>query len=113
MTGAQQIQQILAQYRKHGWALRRVLLCAETHESLTDSLENLFGETQIASFETDAAWFSRPSGIGREAWELRRLTGAPFALVEVFEDEDDETVREEARFEMEQTIINGKRKMIF
>jgi hypothetical protein len=113
MTGAQQIQQILAQYRKHGWALRRVLLCAETRESLTGSLENLFGETQIVSFETDAAWFSRPSGIGREAWELRRLAGAPFALVEVFEDEDDEAVREEARFEMEQTLVNGKRKMIF
>jgi hypothetical protein len=109
MISAQQIQEILAQYRKHGWTLRRVLLCAETLESLTGSLGNLFGETQIVSFEIDAAWFSRPSGTGREAWELRRLTGAPFALVEVFEDEDDEAVREEARFEMEQTLINGKR----
>ena len=112
MTGAQQIEQVLAQYRKHGWTLRRVLLCSETHRSLTGSLENLFGDTQVVSFETDAAWFSRPSGVGREAWELRRLSGAPFALVEVFEDEDDEAVREEARFEMEQTLINGKRKMI-
>lgn len=109
MTSAQQLQEILAQYRKHGWTLRRVLLCAETLESLTDSLENLFGETQIDSFETDAAWFSRSSGVGREAWELRRLTGAPFALVEVFEDEDDESVREELRFEIEQTLISGKR----
>lgn len=104
MSSAQQIQEILAQYRRHGWTLRRVLLCAETQASLTGSLENLFGETQIVSFETDAAWFSRPSGIGREAWELRRLSGAPFALVEVFEDEDDETVREEARFEIEQRL---------
>ncbi len=104
MISAQQIQEILAQYRKHGWTLRRVLLCVETLESLTGSLETLFGETPIISFESDAAWFSRPSGIGREAWELRRLTSAPFALVEVFEDEDDEAVREEARFEMEQRL---------
>ncbi len=107
MIGASQIQEILAQYRKHGWTLRRVLLCAGTQANLTDSLDTLFGETQIVSFETDAAWFSRPSGIGREAWELRRLTQQPFALVEVFEDEDDEAVREEARFEMEQTLISG------
>jgi hypothetical protein len=107
MTNAQQIQEILAQYRKHGWTLRRVLLCAPTRADLTDLLENLFGKTQIVSFETDAAWFSRPSGIGREAWELRRLTNTPFALVEVFEDEDDEAVREEARFEMEQLISDN------
>ena len=106
MISVEQIMEILSQYKKHGWTLRRVLLCAETLENLTGSLENLFGETQIVSFETDAVWFSRPSGIGREAWELRRLSGAPFALVEVFEDEDDETVREEARFEIEQRLID-------
>jgi len=64
----------------------------------------LFGETQILSFEMDAAWFSRPSGIGREAWELRRLTQQPFALIEVFEEEDEEEVREEAKHEMEQQL---------
>ena len=109
MISEQQIQEILAQYRKHGWALRRVLLCAPTRENLTDLIATLFRETQILSFETDAAWFSRPSGNGREAWELRRLSNAPFALVEVFEDEDDETVREETRFEMEKTLITGTR----
>ncbi len=108
MIGAQQIQEILAQYKKHGWTLRRVLLCAQTRESAGNSLENLFGDAPVISSEKDAAWFSRPSGIGREAWELRRLSGTPFALIEVFEDEDDEAVREEARFEMEQRlIING------
>lgn len=110
MIDARQIEEILAQYGKHGWSLRRVLLCVPTRSLLTDSLENLFGETPIVDSETDAAWFARRSASG-EAWELRRLTGAPFALIEVFEDEDDETVREEARFEMEQTLINGNRKI--
>ncbi len=65
MIGAKQIQEILAQYGKHGWTLRRVLLCAQTRANLIESLETLFGETEIVIFETDAAWFSRPSGIGR------------------------------------------------
>ncbi len=104
MISASQIQEILAQYRKHGWTLRRVLLCAPTRANLTDSLENLFGKTEILYFETDAAWFSRTSRIGREAWELRRLTQQPFALIEVFEEEDEEEVREEAKHEMEQQL---------
>jgi len=111
MIDLRQIQEILAQYKKHGWTLRRVLLCQTMREHPANSLENLFGGASVISSEADALWFSRPSGIGREAWELRRLTGAPFALVEVFEDEDDEAVREEARFEMEQILINGKRKV--
>ncbi len=110
MIGAVQIQAILMQYKRHGWILRRVLLCPATAESLADSLENLFGETPIASSEIDAAWFSRQSETGSETWELRRLSQTPLALIEVFEDADDETVREEARFEMQQQLISGKRK---
>ena len=106
MINAAQIREILAQYKKHGWILRRVLLCAQTREGLSDSLETLFGATQIFPAEVDAAWFSRPSENRRETWELRRLSDASFALVEVFEDEDDEIVREEARFEMEQMLIS-------
>ncbi len=76
---------------------------------MADSLRHLFGDASVISSETDAIWFSRPSGIGREAWELRHLSNPPFALVEVFEDEDDEAVREEARFEMERKImVSGK-----
>lgn len=111
MTNAGQIQEILAQYQRHGWILRRVLLCAATRETLINAPENLFGETTITDAAIDAAWFSRASGVGREAWELRRLSNPPFALIEVFEDEDDETVREEARFEIEQALISGKRKV--
>jgi hypothetical protein len=101
MINAQQVQEILLQYKKHGWNLRRVLLSAETNNLLSVSLKNLFGDAEIISSEIDAAWFSRPSGADNEAWEIRRLSGTPFALVEVFEIEDDEEVREEARKEME------------
>lgn len=109
MIGAGQIREILAQYKKHGWTLRRVFLCAATRENFAGALENLFGETPLAAGEIDAAWFSRQSPIGREAWELRRLSDSPFAIIKVFEDEDDETFREETRSEIERTLISGKR----
>ena len=104
---AEQIREILAQYKKHGWNLRRVLLSARTKENLADMLNSLFGETEILASETDAVWFSRASGKSGEAWELRRLSETPYALFEVFDAEDDEVVREETRFEMQERLINN------
>ncbi len=101
MIDAQQIQETLTQYKKHGWNLSRVLLSATTEKTLAATLKNLFGEAEIISSETDAAWFFRASGGGGEAWELRRLSGAPFALLEVFDADDDEDMREETRQEMQ------------
>ncbi len=107
MINAAQVEEILKQYKKHGWTLRRVLLCAQTQEILQNSLETLFYETPVVSSETDAVWFSRASAGGDETWELRRLSASPFALVEVFHADDDEDVREEARYEMEK-VVSGK-----
>ncbi len=101
MIDAEQIQEILKQYKKHGWNLSRVLLSAPTRKMLSASLEKLFGDAEIVSSEIDAAWFFRASVKGGEAWELRRLTETPFALFEMFDDEDDEEIREEIRQEMQ------------
>ncbi len=101
MIDARQIQEILTQYKKHGWSLSRVLLSASSKEILTASLKNLFGDTEIVMSDVDAAWFFRASGNDREAWELRRLSGMPFALIEMFDAEDDEEIREETRQEMQ------------
>ncbi len=110
MISAGQIKEILAQYKKHGWSLRRVLLSARAGESLADSFASLFGETEIVSSATDAVGFSRATGKNGEAWELRRLSNAPFALFEIFDAEDDEVVREEIRFEMQERLINDAGK---
>ena len=109
MIGEQQIKEILAQYEKHGWSLRRVLLSAEASKELPVSL---FEQAEIVSSEINAAWFSRRSngGDGREAWELRYLETTPFALIEVFEEDDDEEVREEARTEMETRLAEQASK---
>lgn len=100
MTAAN-IAEILSLYKKHGWTLRRVLLSEALRKGLANSLEKLFGETEIRDSEIDAAWFSRPARNDQEAWELRRLSDAPFALFETFDTEDEEEIRDEALGEIE------------
>jgi hypothetical protein len=101
MIKAGQIAEILALYKRHGWILRRVLLSDALKTSLADSLENLFGAAEIRPSEINAAWFSRPSKANQEAWELRLLSGTPFALMEIFDEDDEDEIREEARAEVE------------
>ena len=114
MIGEREVKEILAQYERHGWSLRRVLLSAENERNLPAAL---FGQTEVVSSNLDALWFSRASSEGREAWELRHLSNTPFALVEVFEADDEEDVREEARCEMqtrlaEQASKSGSKKVV-
>jgi hypothetical protein len=101
MISVGQILEILSLYKKHGWSLRRILLTDQLKNAFTEKPEMLFPEAEIVSSEIDAAWFSRDWNQQREAWEIRHLSQSPFALVEVFEAEDDEEVREETRHEME------------
>ena len=101
MTDAKQIQEILSQYEKHGWSLRRVLLSDAAKKDLSGATEDIFGAAEIISSDLNAAWFSRSSGVNGEAWELRRLGGTPFALIEVFNSDDDEENQEIARQDMQ------------
>lgn len=106
MISVEQILEIIAQYRKHGWILRRVLLSDELRVRAYNELVTLSSKqdggapVEFVSANVEAAWFSRASKTG-EAWELRHLSATPFALFEVFDEDDQEEAREEARKEME------------
>lgn len=104
---ADEIQAIISLYEKHGWVLRRILLTEVLRKSLGDSLTGLFGQNEIVNADIDAAWFSRPSGHDKEAWELRRLSQTPYALFEVFDSTDEEETRDATRQEMEAKLLNG------
>ncbi|MCU1290633.1 MAG: hypothetical protein JWN60_2862 [Acidobacteria bacterium] len=106
MIKAGTIAEILALYKKHGWILRRVLLSDGLRVTITEELQNLFGGAEIVSSQLNACWFSRVAKNGNEAWELRRLSEAPFALVEVFEKDADPEDREEVLRETEQRMHN-------
>ncbi|MDQ2747530.1 MAG: hypothetical protein M3T96_09740 [Acidobacteriota bacterium] len=109
MTDARQAEEILKQYAKHGWILRRVLLSAPTIEKLPAAV---FGQTDVIAADFDALWFARSAANGGEAWELRHLSAIPFALVEVFDEDDDEETREEMRSELETQMRNRASKPV-
>ena len=107
MISGHQIQEILSLYTKHGWKLRRVLLTPKLKMQIADSIEIIFKSAEIIDAEIDAIWLSRASTENRESWEIRRLSETGYALVEVFEEDDEEEVREEIRQEM-QARMQGK-----
>ena len=78
MIDASAVGEIIKQYEKHGWKLRRALLSAGGRKALKG-----LDTTEIVASDLDALLFSRQTKTESEAWELRRLTGSPFALVAV------------------------------
>jgi hypothetical protein len=77
MISADIISSLIAEYAKHGWALRRALLSDLQIDGEVSAL--LSGADVIAS-DINALWFSRTSRPERETWELRRLSGTPYAI---------------------------------
>ncbi|NNE98767.1 MAG: hypothetical protein HKN25_07075 [Pyrinomonadaceae bacterium] len=96
-----QIKEILDNYRKFDWVLRRVLLTSDLKARLKDDLETIFADGRIIPSNIDAVWFSRVGKNDREAWELRILSENPFALLETFGKSDDEDQRDAVREEMQ------------
>ena len=98
MKNADLFTELTAIYRKHGWQLRRVLLCSETHAELEPLLPN---DVPVKEATCDALWFSRPSHNNREAWELRLLAQTQYALFETFEADETDEEREDVKLELE------------
>ena len=71
--------EIINLYEKHGWTLRRALLSDESRNAISSLLDGIV----VTSSDLDAFWFSRQSKPETVSWELRRLSGSPFALVAV------------------------------
>lgn len=80
------IGDIIATYTKHGWILRRVLLCGTLPDGLAAS--DIFGTAEVGVADIDLAWFSRPPRPGGVAWEVRYLGNIPFALVEHLDEDN-------------------------
>ncbi len=108
MIDRRTIEQILAQYKKHGWELRRVLLSDEFKENVA-ALDELFSGADVRSSELDALWFSRSSRPGTTAWEIRRLAESPFALVVALQDEAGSEDAEAILKQAEMQMLEGRR----
>lgn len=98
------IAAIIEQYVSHGWKLRRVLLTRAM--GLTSPL---FGDAEVRTGDNDGLWFSRRSQPDREAWELRRISPSPFAIVEVIPDGLTDQERDELLEEAESRMFDAGR----
>ncbi len=94
-------KEIIANYRRHGWELKRVLITPAVRNDLKAEAEGIFDRADLIEAEFDALWFARPSTAGREAWELRLVAEQAYALFAAFEPDETEEDRDEARLEME------------
>lgn len=105
MSRLNKFQEVLAQYRRHGWRLARVLARPESLSEMRGAGEEVaavtFEGAPANESDVDAMWFTRPSAEGREAWELRLVGDTPYALFELFEHDEEEEDREDVRREME------------
>lgn len=106
MNQIERAREIARLYLKHGWQLRRALLRFETLMLLAalnngEASSGIFAGVTPTESPVDALWFSRPAGAGRESWELRLVSDAPYALLEIFEPDEAEEDREDVRREME------------
>jgi hypothetical protein len=105
MSRLNKFQEVLAQYRRHGWRLARVLArpgsLAEMRVAAEVDAAVIYEGAPADESDVDAMWFTRPSAEGREAWELRLVGDTPYALFELFEPDEEEEDREDVRREME------------
>src|SRR3954471_19129890 len=99
MSRVEQFREVIDHYRRFNWALVSVLVTLPTLRAAGENppWENV----KVKEGEIDAAWFSRSSGEGREAWELRLVGETPYALFETFEADESEEDRDDVRTEME------------
>lgn len=111
MSQQDRIRDILGAYEKHGWKLRRVLLRTETYGEVVGKDEPWTEGASVEAAAIDALWFSRPSHGKREAWELRLVAEAQYALFETFEADETEEDREEVRREMEARMAEYSNKL--
>lgn len=100
MIDASSVAEIVAQYQKHGWTLRRALLSPEG----TIAFGGLLGNIEQLESDFDALWFSRFSKPELESWELRRLTALPFALLTAASNDAPVEEREAALSEIEEEM---------
>ena len=103
------IEQIIAQYTRHGWKLRRVLLSDAARSKIGDT-DMVFGSAAVFASDLDALWFSRSSNADMAAWELRHLDAVPYALVTGVPDGSDasesEAILGETEAKMREVLVH-------
>ncbi len=102
-----EIKAIIEQYAKHDWIVRRLMLSPASISALGSGVISLYPDIDVIESAHEGIWFSRRTLSDREAWELRRLAGSPFALVAVLEDSLSKEEREVVLSSVEARMFDG------
>ncbi|MER3631263.1 MAG: hypothetical protein C4325_03060 [Blastocatellia bacterium] len=86
MPEATSVSQIISQYRRFGWRMQAALVDNRDLENLLSEIGPLDENVEVRIFEIPCLWFSRRTQPDSDTWEIRRLRGNPYALVEVISD---------------------------
>ena len=97
-------------YIKHGWTLRRILLTEDSRNRLLEDVKSEFPGIEIRDADLDALWFARRSRPDSEAWEIRRLSGTPFAILEAVPDGTGQDELESILTDAEMRMIESRWK---
>ena len=111
MIESEAVEAVVGQYEKFGWRLRRVLLTPENRNVLPELIKTRFSNVSVEQHEIDALWFSRANR-NAETWELRRLTGPPFALVQVIDPNTDPSERDDILRSIENRMVETPEKSL-
>ncbi|MEO5857438.1 MAG: hypothetical protein ABIR33_00670 [Pyrinomonadaceae bacterium] len=101
-----EIVSIIEQYSKHDWVVRRITLSSGLVAALGAEMAVRHPDIKVEESHREAIWFSRRTLPDREAWELRRLSGSPFALVALLEDAWSQDDREQVLRDTEDRMFN-------
>lgn len=112
MNAEPPLAEVVAQYERFGWKPQRLLLTAGTRVSASAISAAGLDRIERHESEIDAIWFTRRSIADTESWELRRLSGTPYALVTVVEDSATDDEREELLADTEQRLIENSGRFL-
>ncbi|QYO67937.1 hypothetical protein [Leptolyngbya sp. 7M] len=111
MTGTD-LTELVIQYEKHGWRLRRIVSTDTLGPDILREIEAFGDDIYVSLSVVDGAWFSRRSGERSETWELRRLGGSPLAMLARIEPHSDPGGIEKILREIEEKMSH-KTKSVF
>lgn len=90
---------------------RKVLLTAASASHVGIELRSFLADCSFTTSGIDAVWFSRRSLDNSESWELRRLSGTPYALVVSILDESPKDIQKELLKETEAEMLERSKAL--
>jgi hypothetical protein len=106
------LRDVVEQYARHQWEPRILMLAASSTVAPDELKRAGIAGIETRSAAVSAIWFARRSVPGKESWEIRRLTGTPYALVVGIEDDMSDDERDAILLDAEERLAEITRRFL-